>query len=86
MEILKGIVLLLLVLIGFTMFSLKMPKGMKAMGALAGATLVALALGSSPVYAILIGCAVSGLTIGYIGSFIFKNFKIKSVLEVRGTV
>ncbi|OQY42418.1 MAG: transcriptional regulator [Fusobacteriia bacterium 4572_74] len=31
-------------------------------------------------------CAVSGLTIGYIGSLIFKNFKIKSVAEVRGTV
>ena len=37
MEILKGIVLLLVVLAGFSLFSLKMPKGMKAMGALAGA-------------------------------------------------
>ncbi len=30
-------VLLLVVLAGFSLFSLKMPKGMKAMGALAGA-------------------------------------------------
>lgn len=37
MEILKGIILLLVVLIGFSLFSLKMPRGMKAMGALAGA-------------------------------------------------
>lgn len=37
MEILKGVVLLLIVLAGFSLFSLKMPKGMKAMGALAGA-------------------------------------------------
>lgn len=37
MEILKGIILLLIVLTGFSLFSLKMPKGMKAMGALAGA-------------------------------------------------
>ena len=37
MEILKGVVLLLIVLAGFSLFSLKAPKGMKAMGALAGA-------------------------------------------------
>lgn len=37
MELLKGTVLLLLVLAFFTGFSLKAPKGMKAMGALAGA-------------------------------------------------
>jgi len=37
MEILKGVILLLVVLAGFSLFSLKMPKGSKAMGALAGA-------------------------------------------------
>ncbi len=37
MEVIKGIVLLLIVLGGFSLFSMKMPKGMKAMGALAGA-------------------------------------------------
>lgn len=37
MEMLKGLSLLLIVLAGFSIFSLKMPKGMKAMGALAGA-------------------------------------------------
>ena len=37
MEILKGTLLLLVVLAGFSLFSLKAPKGMKAMGALAGA-------------------------------------------------
>ena len=37
MEILKGTILLLIVLAGFSLFSLKAPKGMKAMGALAGA-------------------------------------------------
>ena len=37
MEILKGTVFLLIVLAGFSLFSLKAPKGMKAMGALAGA-------------------------------------------------
>ncbi|MGL5123840.1 MAG: PTS sugar transporter subunit IIC [Fusobacteriaceae bacterium] len=37
MELIKGTLLLLLVLCGFTGFSLKAPKGMKAMGALAGA-------------------------------------------------
>ncbi|MFV0577905.1 MAG: PTS sugar transporter subunit IIC [Fusobacterium ulcerans] len=37
MEMIKGIALLLVVLAGFSLFSLKMPKGMKAMGALAGA-------------------------------------------------
>ena len=37
MGILKGTVLLLIVLAGFSLFSLKAPKGMKAMGALAGA-------------------------------------------------
>ncbi|MGX6591034.1 PTS sugar transporter subunit IIC [Cetobacterium ceti] len=36
-DLLKGTALLLLVLAGFTGFSLKAPKGMKAMGALAGA-------------------------------------------------
>ena len=33
----KGVILLLVVLGGFSLFSMKMPKGMKAMGALAGA-------------------------------------------------
>lgn len=37
MELVKGTILLLLVLAGFTGFSLKAPRGMKAMGALAGA-------------------------------------------------
>lgn len=37
MEVIKGVVLLLVVLGGFSLFSMKMPKGMKAMGALAGA-------------------------------------------------
>ena len=37
MDILKGTLLLLVVLAGFSLFSLKAPKGMKAMGALAGA-------------------------------------------------
>ena len=37
MEVIKGVVLLLVVLSGFSLFSTKMPKGMKAMGALAGA-------------------------------------------------
>ncbi len=37
METLKGIILLFVVLGGFSLFSMKMPKGMKAMGALAGA-------------------------------------------------
>lgn len=37
MEILKGVILLFVVLAGFSLFSLKMPKGSKAMGALAGA-------------------------------------------------
>ena len=37
MEMIKGIALVLVVLAGFSLFSLKMPKGMKAMGALAGA-------------------------------------------------
>ncbi|WP_300357372.1 PTS sugar transporter subunit IIC [Fusobacterium sp.] len=100
MEILKGTVLLLLVLAGFSLFSLKAPKGMKAMGALAGAatasflveafqfyvggdllgfsflksvgaaagnmggvaaaTLVPIALGVNPTYAVLVGVAVGG--------------------------
>lgn len=37
MEVIKGVILLLVVLGGFSLFSMKMPKGMKAMGALAGA-------------------------------------------------
>ena len=37
MDVIKGVVLLFLVLGGFSFFSMKMPKGMKAMGALAGA-------------------------------------------------
>ena len=37
MEVIKGVILLLIVLGGFSLFSMKMPKGMKAMGALAGA-------------------------------------------------
>lgn len=100
MEILKGTMLLLIVLAGFSLFSLKAPKGMKAMGALAGAatasflveafqfyvggdlfgfaflksvgaaagnmggvaaaSLVPIALGVNPTYAILVGAAVGG--------------------------
>jgi len=70
-----------------------MPKGMKAMGALAGtatpiAGLMVMYGFNSPLKVTMAAslCAVSRLTIGYIGSLIFKNFKIKSVAEVRGTV
>ncbi|MCI6381304.1 MAG: PTS sugar transporter subunit IIC, partial [Fusobacterium mortiferum] len=37
MDVIKGVVLLFVVLGGFSLFSMKAPKGMKAMGALAGA-------------------------------------------------
>lgn len=37
MDVIKGVVLLFIVLGGFSLFSMKAPKGMKAMGALAGA-------------------------------------------------
>ncbi len=123
MEILKGIILLLIVLAGFSLFSLKMPKGMKAMGALAGAamasfmveafhfyvggdlfgidflkglgaasgslggvaaaTLVPLALGVNPTYAVLVGISVAGFGIipgflaGYILSFIIPRIEEK---------
>lgn len=123
MILLKGVLLLLLCLCIFTLFSLKAPKGMKAMGALANAavasflveafqsyvggdifhfslckqvglasggmggaaaaTLVPLALGVSPVYAVLTGCACAGLGIlpgfiaGYIVSFIIPIIEDK---------
>ena len=37
MDVIKGVVLLFVVLGGFSLFSMKAPKCMKAMGALAGA-------------------------------------------------
>ncbi len=123
MVLLKGVMLLLLCLSFFTLFSLKAPKGMKAMGALANAavasflveafqsyvcgdifhlylskqvglaaggmggaaaaTLVPLALGVSPVYAVLTGCACAGLGIlpgfvaGYAVSFIIPKIEKK---------
>ena len=123
MELLKGTVLLLLVLAFFTGFSLKAPRGMKAMGALAGAAtasflveafqlyvggdllgikflgevgasagsmggvaaaiLVPLALGVSPVYAVLLGVVCGGMGIipgfiaGYVMSFIIPKLEEK---------
>ncbi|WP_047384570.1 MULTISPECIES: PTS sugar transporter subunit IIC [unclassified Cetobacterium] len=123
MELLKGSVLLLLVLAFFTGFSLKAPKGMKAMGALAGAAtasflveafqlyvggdllgikflgdvgasagsmggvaaaiLVPLALGVSPVYAVMLGVVCGGMGIipgfitGYVMSFIIPKLEEK---------
>ncbi|MGL5796928.1 MAG: PTS sugar transporter subunit IIC [Cetobacterium sp.] len=123
MELLKGSVLLFLVLAFFTGFSLKAPKGMKAMGALAGAAtasflveafqlyvggdllgikflgevgasagsmggvaaaiLVPLALGVSPVYAVMLGVVCGGMGIipgfitGYIMSFIIPKLEEK---------
>lgn len=123
MELLKGTALLLLVLAFFTVFSLKAPKGMKAMGALAGAAtasflveafhtfvgkdllgvqlfgivggsagsmggvaaaaLVPLALGVSPVYAIMMGVVCGGVGIipgfiaGYLMSFIIPKMEEK---------
>ncbi|MEG0729854.1 MAG: PTS sugar transporter subunit IIC, partial [Cetobacterium sp.] len=29
-------------------------------------------------------CVISGLTVGYLGSVVFKNYKIKTVAEIRG--
>lgn len=121
MELLKGTVLLLLVLAFFTAFSLKAPRGMKAMGALAGAAtasflveafqlyvggdllgikflgavgssagsmggvaaaaLVPLALGVSPVYAVMMGVVCGGMGIipgfiaGYVMSFIIPQLE-----------
>src|SRR5690625_1800787 len=123
MEILKGTVLLLIVLAGFTLFSYKAPRGMKAMGALASAAiatflveafqryvggdllgieflgqvgdaaggmggvaaaaLVALAMGVSPVYALMLGVSSAGLGLlpgfiaGYLVSFIVKKMEEK---------
>ncbi|MGL5052335.1 MAG: PTS sugar transporter subunit IIC [Cetobacterium sp.] len=123
MELLKGSVLLFLVLAFFTAFSLKAPKGMKAMGALAGAAtasflveafqyyvggdllgikflgavgasagsmggvaaaiLVPLALGVSPVYAVMLGAVCGGMGIipgfiaGYVMSFIIPKLEEK---------
>ncbi len=123
MEIVKGTALLLLVLAGFSLFSYKAPKGMKAMGALANAAvasflveafqkyvggdifnisflgevgsasgsmggvvaaaLVTLAMGVSPVYALMLGAACAGLGMlpgffaGYLMSFIVKKIEEK---------
>lgn len=123
MEIIKGIVLLLIVLAGFTLFSYKAPNGMKAMGALASAaiatflveafqryvggdllnigflgevgdaagsmggvaaaSLVALAMGVSPVYALMLGASSAGLGLlpgfiaGYLMSFVVKKIEEK---------
>lgn len=103
MEILKGILLLLISLTAFSVFSMKAPNGQKAMGGLANAavatflvealhrfisggilgikflenlgevvggmggvasgSLVLLALGVSPVYAVAVGVALSGMGI-----------------------
>ncbi|MGA8941106.1 MAG: PTS sugar transporter subunit IIC [Thermoactinomyces sp.] len=123
MEFVKGTALLLLVLAGFSLFSYKAPKGMKAMGALANAavasflveafqkyvggdifnisflgevgsasgsmggvvaaSLVTLAMGVSPVYALMMGAACAGLGMlpgffaGYLMSFIVKKIEEK---------
>lgn len=123
MEIIKGILLLLLVLSFFTVFSYKAPKGMEAMGALASAAiatflveafqrnvggdllnieflgevgdaagsmggviaaaLVALAMGVSPVYALMMGASTAGLGLlpgfiaGYLMSFLVKKIETK---------
>src|SRR5699024_4002127 len=123
MEIIKGILLLLIVLSCFTLFSYKAPKGMEAMGALASAAiatflveafqrnvggdllhfeflgqvgdaagsmggviaaaLVALAMGVSPVYALMMGASTAGLGLlpgfiaGYLMSFIVKKIETK---------
>lgn len=29
-------------------------------------------------------CAIAGITVGYLGSLVFKNYKIKTVSEIRG--
>jgi fructose-specific phosphotransferase system IIC component len=31
-------------------------------------------------------CALAGMAAGYLGSIVFKNYKIKTVQEIRGTV
>lgn len=123
MDIIKGTALLLVVLAGFTLFSYKAPKGMKAMAALAGAAcaaflveafqlyvggdllgieflgevgtaaggmggvaaaaLVALAVGVSPVYALLLGVSCAGLGLlpgfiaGYLVAFLVKFIEKK---------
>lgn len=123
MDVIKGTILLLAVLGGFSLFSMKMPKGMKAMGALAGAatasflveafqrfvggdllgipflgqvgdaagsmggvaaaTLVPIALGVNPIYAVLVGVSVAGFGIlpgfitGYILSFVIPKIEKK---------
>lgn len=123
MDLIKGTLLLLLLLAFFTGFSLKAPKGMKAMGALAGAAtasflveafhtyvggdllgiqflgevgksagamggvtaaiLVPLALGVSPVYAVMMGAVCGGMGIlpgfiaGYVMSFIIPKLEEK---------
>lgn len=123
MEIIKGTGLLLLVLAGFSLFSYKAPKGMKAMAALAGAAcaaflveafqlyvggdllgfeflgevgkaagsmggvaaaaLVAIAVGVSPVYALLLGVSCAGLGLlpgfiaGYLVAFLVKLIEKK---------
>jgi len=123
MDIIKGTLLLLVVLASFSLFSFKAPKGMKAMGALAGAAvaaflveafqlyvggdllgieflgevgtaaggmggvaaaaLVALAVGVSPVYALLLGVSVAGLGLlpgfiaGYLVAFLVKLIEKK---------
>ncbi|TMU86575.1 PTS sugar transporter subunit IIC [Bacillus sp. BHET2] len=123
MEIFKGTILLIIVLVFFTLFSYRAPKGMKAMGALASAAvaaflveafqlyvggdllgigflgevgtaaggmggvaaaaLVALALGVSPVYALMLGISCAGMGLlpgfiaGYLVSFIVKKIESK---------
>ncbi|MGH0944209.1 PTS sugar transporter subunit IIC [Bacillus mycoides] len=123
MEILQGLVLLLVILFLFTLFSYRAPYGMKAMGALANAaiasflieafhryiggnmfhnnflhsvgeasgsmsgvaaaTLVALSIRVSPVYAVLIGMSCNGFGIlpgfvaGYISAFVVKFLEKK---------
>ncbi|PDY49001.1 hypothetical protein CN680_09460 [Bacillus pseudomycoides] len=58
-----------------------------SLGGVAGATLVALAMGVSPVYAMLVGASVLkfGLLRGYIGSLLFKNYPIRTAEQIRGT-
>ena len=66
-------------------------KSAGSLGGVAGATLVALAMGVSPVYAILVGASVlnfgllPGFIAGYLISFLVKQIE-KRVPEVSGLV
>lgn len=77
---------LLLVLGLFTLFSYKAPNGMKAMGALANTACSSFLVEAfNQVLIAALRCIIVSVFSGFVGYYIFKNFKIHTAGEIRSS-